>query len=449
MKSLSRTLLAWLVPPLFVVGVVAASGAYVFMERRLTAAYDQDLGDIARALVPYLRDKDGNVLLAFSDQADAVLRADSRDQIFYAVKDDAGRLIAGDPALPSPPPFSDDMPLFWNDVRQGERIRAVALVSYIAGTPVIVVAAETMNKRDSASRDAMFSAISPVALLSIAAVAALFFGVRRGLGPVERLREQLLSRSHVDLGPVDEGNAAEELKPLVHALNDMLGRLNSAQSSQARFIANAAHQLRTPIAGLVTQIDLARTGGPEGQTHLEHARAAAARLARLAQQILSLAAADPISNPAPSREDCDLAAIVTEHAGEWLRARPDVEMEFDLQSAPVHGNALLIGELASNLVDNAARYGARNVKVATSSRGAHAILEVEDDGPGIPPQERTRIFERFHRLAAAPSDGSGLGLAIVAEIAQQHEASVNVEDARGGGTGTRVVVSFPAARHSL
>jgi signal transduction histidine kinase len=444
-RSLSRTLLAWLLPPLVIVGVVAASGAYVFMERRLTAAYDQDLGDIARAIVPYLRDNDGEVLLAFTEQADAILRADSRDQIFYAVKDAAGKLIAGDGALPVPQPFNDDVPLFWNDVRQGERIRAVALVGYIAGTTVMVVAAETMNKRDSASRDAMFSAIAPVALLSLAAVAALFFGVRRGLGPVERLREQLLSRSHVDLGPVDESHAAEELKPLVHALNEMLGRLNTAQSSQARFIANAAHQLRTPIAGLVTQIDLARSGGPEGQTHLEHARAAAARLARLAQQILSLAAADPISNPAPAREACDLAEIVTEHAGEWLRASPKVEMEFDLRRAPVNGNALLIGELASNLVDNAARYGARNVKVATRAGGAWSILEVEDDGPGIPPQERTRIFERFHRLAGAPSEGSGLGLAIVAEIAQRHGAAVGVDDSRAGATGARVVVSFPAA----
>jgi two-component system sensor histidine kinase TctE len=442
-QSLSRTLLAWLLPPLVIVGAVAASGAYVFMERRLIAAYDQDLGDIARALVPYLRDKDGNVLLAVSEQADAVLRADTRDHIYYAVKDSAGKVIAGDAALPSPPPFNENTPFFWDDTRRGARIRAVALVSRIAAVSVVIVAAETTNKRESAARDAMVSAIAPVVLLSIAAVAALFFGVRRGLAPVDRLREQLQSRSHMDLGPVDEGNAAEELKPLVHALNEMLGRLKDAQSSQARFIANAAHQLRTPIAGLVTQIDLARGAGPEGRTHLEHARSAAARLARLAQQVLSLAAADPISNPDPPREACDLADILKEHAGEWLRASPGVEMEFDLQNAPVQGNALLIGELASNLVDNAARYGARNVKLATRTSGAHAVLEVEDDGPGIPPQERTRIFERFHRLAGAPSEGSGLGLAIVAEIAQRHGAAVSVEDARGGSTGTRVVVSFP------
>src|SRR5512140_923597 len=114
MRSLERTLLAWLLPPLVVVGVVAAGGAYVFMQHRLTAAYDQDLGDIARALVPYVRLRDGHVMLAMTEQADAILRADSADQIYYAIKDGTGALVAGDSALPSPPPISDDVPVFWN-----------------------------------------------------------------------------------------------------------------------------------------------------------------------------------------------------------------------------------------------------------------------------------------------------------------------------------------------
>lgn len=450
MKSLSGTLVAWLLPPLLIVGAVAASGAYVFMERRLNAAYDQDLGDIARTLVPYLREKDGRVWLAFNEQADAVLRADSRDQIYYAVKDAGGKLMAGDAALPTPPAFQDDLTVFWNDTRRGQSIRAVALTSYIAGTSVVVMAAETTHKRDSAARDAMLSAIAPAALLSIAAVAAIFFGVRRGLEPVDRLRTELQSRTHVDLRPVQEDQVVEELRPLVQELNGMLQRLESAQHAQARFIANAAHQLRTPIAGLVTQLDLARSD-PEGASHLEHARQAAARLARLAQQILSLAAADPLSNPSPSRETVDLAQVVRDRAETWLRAAPGVEMEFDLQPARVQGSALLIGELVANLVDNACRYGGRNVKVATRREGRHATLEVQDDGPGVPPGERTRIFERFHRLGDLSAQGSGLGLAIVAEIAQRHGAAVQVTEARGRLTneracpaGVRVVVSFPA-----
>lgn len=444
MQSLERTLLAWLLPPLIVVGAVAAGGAYVFMEHRLTAAYDQDLGDIARALVPYLRlHDDGKVVLTFTEQADAVLRADSSDEVFYAVKDGTGALVAGDSALPAPPTFSDDVPVFWNDLRLGRPIRAVALLTYVGGTAVMVIAAETRMKRDAAARDAMFSAITPVTLLTIAAVAALIFGVRRGLLPLERLRMELQNRSHVHLRPVDERHVVDELRPLVRELNDMLGRLERAQETQQRFIANAAHQLRTPVAGLITQIDLASTG-PDAGTHLAHAREAAARLARLAQQVLSLAAADPTSNPASRRSPCDLAEIARSHAEAWLRSAGDVELEFDLKRAPIRGNALLVGELASNLVDNACRYGARQVKISTFAQGGRSILEVEDDGPGIPVAERTRIFERFHRLQHHSTDGSGLGLAIVAEIAQRHGAKIDVNDAVSYRTGARVTASFPA-----
>lgn len=443
MRSLERTLLGWLLPPLVIVGAVAAGGAYVFMEHRLTAAYDQDLGDIARALVPYLKPReDGRIALTFTEQADAVLKADSSDQIYYAIKDGTGALVAGDAALPAPPPFGDNVPLFWNDHRGNESIRAVALLTYVAGQSVTVEAAETRRKRDSAARGALVSAIAPVTLLTIAAVAAVIFGVRRGLVPVEQLREELQHRSHTHLSPVGETHVVEELLPLVRELNDMLGRLQRAQETQARFIANAAHQLRTPIAGLVTQIDLARNG-PDAGTHLSHARAAAARLARLAQQILSLAAADPTSNPAAKREPCDLAEVVRGHAEEWLRMAGPVELEFDLRRAPIRGDAVLAGELASNLVDNACHYGAKTVRILTYAQAGRAVLEVEDDGPGIPATERTRIFERFHRLQQS-TDGSGLGLAIVAEIAQRHDAQIEVADAVAYATGTRVTVAFPA-----
>ena len=444
MASLRQRLLAWLLPPLLVVGAVAAFGAYVFMERRLTAAYDQDLGDIARTLVPYLRtSEDGGILLDFTPQADAVLRADSADQIYYAVIDAKGRFATGDAALPLPPPFAGPGPYFWDGIRHGEAIRTVALRSSLEGSPVIVLAAETTVKRERAARDAMLSAITPVLLLSIAAIAAVIFGVRRGLGPVEQLREQLQARSHVDLRPVKESEAMEELRPLVQELNGMLARLQAAQDTQVRFIANAAHQLRTPIAGLVTQLDLARSGND--RKHLEQAREAAARLARLARQILSLAAADPISNPAHKDEDSDLAAIVKSHADQWLRsATPrDVELEFELEPAKVRGSSLLIGELATNLVDNASRYGASTVRISTKRANGRSVLEVADNGPGIPPSERAHIFERFTRLDKESTEGSGLGLAIVSEIAQRHHATVALTDGLGGA-GTRIEVAFPA-----
>lgn len=445
MASLRLRLLAWLLPPLLVVAIVAAGGADAFLERRLTAAYDLDLGDIARAIAPYVRSRDGKISVGFTPQAEAVLRADSTDQIYYAVLDAKGATAAGDPTVPEPLAAPAPEPRFWNATRQGIPVRAVVLDSQADGTPVRIVVTETMRKRNRASRDAALSAIVPAALLVVAAIAGIVIGVGRGLRPVDTLRAQLQSRSHLDLRPLEEQHLVDELRPLVQALNAMLARLDAAQETQARFIANAAHQLRTPIAGVITQLDLAKGGGAQQDQHLAHAREGAARLARLAHQILSLAAADPRGNPTLPEERIDLADVVKNRADEWVRmvTGRDVEIEFDLATAPTRGNGLLAGELATNLVDNAMRYGAGNVKVATRVEAGRSLLEVSDDGRGIPPGERTRIFERFRRLDNESTEGSGLGLAIVSEIAQRHGARVEVRDGPGG-RGTCVAVSFPA-----
>jgi len=436
--------LAWLLPPLLVVAIVAAGGAYMFLERRLTAAYDHDLGDIARALVPYIRDEGGRLHLDFTPQAEAVLRADSIDQIYYGLLDANGNSIAGDRALPVADLAPAMVPRFWNDMRQGEPVRAVVLDTHTGARPVRVIAAETTRKRMRASRDAALSAAIPAVLLLIAAVTGIVLGVGRGLHPLDSMRDSLQARSHLDLRPFDDSQVDDELKPLVVALNGMLARLDDAQRRQARFIANAAHQLRTPIAGVITQLDLAKAATGDRETQLRHAREGTARLARLAQQILSLAAADPLSNPGTPEERCDLAEIVTSRADEWLRMAHSlgVELEFELDPAPIKGNAVLVGELASNLIHNSARYGARTVTVATRSKEHESILEVTDDGPGIPASERERVFERFSRLDPQSTEGSGLGLAIVSEIAQRHRAAVDLADGPDG-RGTRIAIAFP------
>ena len=446
MRSLRATLLGWLLPPLLVVGVAAAGGAYVFMERRLTQAYDLDLGDIARTMVPYLHTENGRITLGLSELALAILKADSTDQIFYSVYDASGHVALGDAGLVPPSLARTRHARFWDGTHDGLRIRGVTLSSEVNGLPVTVVAAETINKRTRAYRDAFVSAIVPTVLLIIAPVFAIALGVRRGLTPVEQLRDEVQTRPHGALHPMDAGKVPGELQPLVHELNDMLRRLGKAQETQTRFIANAAHQLRTPIAGLITQLELAARGDGDATEHIEHARDGAYRLARLAQQVLSLARADPVSNPRASEEPFDLADVVKGRASTWLRAATarGVELEFELEAARSKGVPLLAGELAENLVDNATRYGAHNVRIRTRARGGRAVLEVEDDGPGIPASERQRVFERFHRLDNESTEGSGLGLAIVHEIAQRHGATIEVGDGEGQ-RGTRFTVSMPAA----
>jgi two-component system, OmpR family, sensor histidine kinase TctE len=447
MASLRATLLAWLLPPLLGVGVLAAGGAYIFMEQRLAQAYDLNLGDLARALLPYLNVSGGRITLGLNDLAIAILKADSSDQIFYSVLDAQGHVVLGDAQLE--PPFLNhhEDAHFWNGAHNAVAIRGVTLARTVNGVPLFVVAAETTNKRRRASRDALVSAITPVLLLLIAAPAfAIALAVRRGLAPLDRLRDDLQSRSHASLHPMDTSGLPPELKPLVQELNEMLRRLGRAQETQARFIANAAHQLRTPIAGLITQLELASRDDGDRATHLAAAREGASRLARLAQQILSLAKADPVSNPVATPEPFDLADVVKRRAEPWLRSATarGVELEFELAPAPSKGTAMLAGELAENLVDNATRYGARLVRIATRREHGRSILEVSDDGPGIPASERQRIFERFHRLDNESTEGSGLGLAIVREIAQRHGATIEVGDGEGQ-RGTRFTVSMPAA----
>jgi two-component system, OmpR family, sensor histidine kinase TctE len=443
--SLERRLLVWVVAPLLVVGAVAAASAYVFIHQRLTSAFDQDLSDIAAALVPHLSAIDGRITLQFPAEADEVLRTDRADRIYYSVTTPEGAWVAGDRGLPRPPTHSDGGPVFYDAMHRGSRVRAVALEPTVDGVPVVVISVETTKKRDSAALETLAASVLPVLALLIAALTAVVLGVRRALRPVERLRAEIQSRSPIDLRPVDEGLAVEELKPLVRELNQMLARLDDAQRTQARFVANAAHQLRTPVAALVNQLDLADENARPGDAHVANAREAAGRIARLMQQLLSLAAADPSSNPSAAQERFDLSETVRARASEWLRlanAR-GADLAFDLGPAPVVGNPLLAGELATNLVDNAVRYGARQVSIAARLVGDRALLEVTDDGPGIPAADRERVFERFYRVNGTRAEGSGLGLAIVREIADRHGATVHMGEGPEG-QGTRVGVLFRA-----
>jgi len=190
MRSLRARLILWLMPPLLAVGLIAAGAAYVFMTQRLTEAYDQDLGDIARAVAPYLENRNGTIALAFTPQADAVLRADSSERIYYAVLDERGVPLAGDAGLPEPPQFAGDGPVFWDATMRKRAIRMTALHATVQGIPVTIVAAETTTKRDIAARDAALSALGPVIVLSAATLLAIIVGVRRGLLPLERTAQK-------------------------------------------------------------------------------------------------------------------------------------------------------------------------------------------------------------------------------------------------------------------
>jgi two-component system sensor histidine kinase TctE len=317
----------------------------------------------------------------------------------------------------------------------------------------LVVVGETLIKRQALAQE-ILAAVGLSQLVLIAMVAlAVYLGVGHGLLPLVRLRQQIESRSHRDLTPLSEPNTPQEVRPVVHAINELMHRLERAIASQQRFIADAAHQLRTPLAGLKTHAELAlREHTLEGMRERVLALTQATdRSARLANQLLALARAEPEATAAQSLHVVDLNDIARRITADWVPRALERGIDLGLNAAagsiPVPGNAVLLGEALANLIDNAIRYGASggHITVTTERFPDVATLVVEDDGPGILPKDRERVFERFQRLTDSGAEGCGLGLSIVREIAQVHDAEITLEDG-AAGKGLRVCLRFALAK---
>ena len=360
-----------------------------------------------------------------------------------------GTDIAGDPMLPAP----EGDALTYNALMNGQKVRVVGVETPCGNLACRVLVAETTVKRARAARDFLLSSMLPGMFIALATLLIVWFGVKRGLWPLARLSEEIKARSPRDLRPIDAAAAPEETRPLVSALNGLLEEVSHAAQNQQRFLANAAHQLRTPLAGLQahTELALAQQMPESCRAHLEQVHQATIRTARLANQLLALARAEPGGRGSTS--EVNLKNVVEGEADAWVHqalAR-DVDLGFELEAAPVQGDTLLLREALANLVHNAIEYSHRGgrVTVRTGQRDGKSFAEVEDDGPGIAPQERERVLERFYRVPGTPGTGSGLGLAIVREIAAGHGAHIELGDSatvtNGTPTGTkgcRVALTF-------
>jgi two-component system sensor histidine kinase TctE len=414
------------------------------------AAYDKALADAALAVAAHVQVRDGRPMVELSPEAEALLRTSAEDTVYYAVFDADGRLTAGDSGLDPPRPRGGN-PTFYDGDYHGTPVRVVSLrATTPAGDAVVVKVAETTNNRQRLARRATGTIALSNFLLIAATLVLVYLGVRSGLSPLERIRAEIAARSPRDLHPLEEAYAPTEVRPLVDAINRLLGLLREAAAAQDRFLANAAHQLRTPLAGLQAQMDLiAREPlSGDGRTRLSHARDAIRRTAHLAHQLLSLARADPLSSLSKEFREIDLQALATESASSNLDAAiaKEQDLGFELQPAAVRGVDWLVREMLANMIENAINYCPRgaHITVRCGVSDRHSFLEVEDNGPGIPESERAKVRERFYRMPGTQGAGTGLGLAIVNEIATLHGAQLEI-GAGIGGSGTRVAVRFPAA----
>ena len=438
-----------MLPPIVALLGVGGLLAYFPSIDSATEAYDLALTDAGLALGDRIRKDQDRYTIDLPGAADQVLRTDKHDTIYYRVRAPDGSGLAGDPDLPPPPAGSTpaDGVIAYDADYRGKRVRAVAVLVPCAGAICTVQVAETTNKRQRLVRGILLWSLLPEVLIAAATLVIVWFGVKRGLEPLDRLSEDIKSRSPRDLSPIDPARAPDEARPLVGGLNQLLARVADANLNQRRFIENAAHQLRTPLAGLQAHTELAmRQPVPDAcRAELEQVHQATVRTVRLANQLLSLARAEPGSASQDLQGVADLRALVDDAANEWVHRAlgRGVDLGFELEPCNVRGDAFLLREAAANLVYNAIEYtpAGGSVTVRTGMRAGEAILEVEDDGPGIPQAERERVLERFYRVASTGGDGSGLGLSIVREIALAHGAILRIAEGPAG-KGARVTLGF-------
>ena len=437
---LQRKLLAWLLGPLLLLLALATIAAYWMTQRSADLAYARALHEIAREIALHVETADGHPQLQLSPAAAALLLADTQDRLFFRADAADGRLLGGEPAI-AKAERADDEPHFYADRVHGEPVRMVAVRLPVSGAPgaprVQVQVGETLNKRRHLALEMLANVVLPQLLLILMATAVVWFGVSRGLEPLQRLRRAVAGRSHLDLSPIDTHAVPGEVRPLVDEVNDLLARLGRTFDFQNRFVADAAHQLKTPVSGLKAQIELAlRETDPERVRHsLSQLYISADRLSRLVRQLLSLARNEPGALETVQLQPVDLRAFALEVSMEWVphAIKRNIALGFEGGEEPltIDADRDRLRELINNLIDNAIRYseeGGRVTVQASRSDEGHCKLAISDDGPAIPVPERARVFERFHRMLGTPQDGSGLGLAIVSEIATLHGARITLED---------------------
>ena len=439
-SSLRRQLLGWLLIPFFLLWLLNAVVSYRMALQTADSAYDKSLRDVTLALSNQIKFDKGHVEVQLPQAALDILQADEKDNIYYLINDEHGDFVFGYQGLPPPPGrYKDGSPRarYYDTKFEGEHVRAVAVpvpLPGMSGQYVWIQVAETLVKRRELVQEWLLSMVLPELLLLVLASAAIWYGVGRGLRPVSRLRDEISARNQFDLSPFSDQQIVDELKPLIRGINELMSRLENLMHGQQRFIADAAHQLRTPLAGLKAQAELAlRLDDPAEIAHsMRQIHKAAGQSAHLAQQLLALARAEPEGQSDSNMKELDWVAMLRAVSTEWVQVALSKNIDFgfetELESYPMRGDSLLLAEMMNNLLDNALRYTPADGHVTVRIRLVpdELLITVEDDGMGIPAEQRVAVFERFYRVLGTEQSGCGLGLAIVREIVTRHGGSVFV-----------------------
>ncbi|TPK74863.1 sensor histidine kinase [Mesorhizobium sp. B2-4-15] len=449
-NSLRLQLLAWVVLPLAGLATINLWTSHGNALATADLVTDRMLLGSARTIAEHVAVTDGVLDAAIPPAAIEMFDTGDRDSVYYHVKAAGGRLLTGYPDLPeaSKPPDAEAS-------YRGHRLRLLTFSHAVVGagvdSPITVTVGVTLAGHDAMVKRLWLSAFAQqLALVAIAGVFVLL-GLHRGLAPLIRLRDVVRSPGRNELDRVEVPGAQSEIRPLIDALNAYMERVRAQMAAQRRFIANAAHQLRTPLALLSTQASYAlrETSADQRQEALVALQASSGKLARLAEQLLTLSRAEPGSRrPRADRIDLTEAArqVLETHAPYAIARKIDLGLE-EAGPVPVIGDGTMLREMIVNLVDNALRYSPSGgcVTVRLAIIEGEAVLTVADDGPGIPEDERDHVFERFYRIAGSAEEGSGLGLAIVREVVENAGGRVTLGDGAAGGLVVEVRLPLAAS----
>ena len=478
-RSLFGEILDWMLAPLLLLWPLSLGLTWVAAQAIANRPYDRDLADVVRALArqaevqtaPGARSaQDARAALEFT--AAALTRADDEDRLFFQVLGRRGELLAGgaELAVPSDGAKGGTEVRFRDDQIDDEPVRVawiwLAALRQGDDSEALVQVAETLGKRSTLATEIIKGVILPQFVILPVAVVLVWFALSRGIRPLARLQLRIRKRESTDLSPIPEGDVPDEVVPLVRAINDLLQRLDRTIATQRHFLADAAHQLKTPLAGLRMQAEVAAreiASGRSDAASLRHSlrqiAVSSQRAAHMVNQLLAMERAEDAGIEA-RRRPVDLAAVTRAVVRDFVPRSMErrIDLGYEGPEAGSGGTRLmaepvLLSEMVRNLVDNALQYtpagGTVTARIVPDPFGQVVVLQVEDSGPGIAPAEREAVFRPFYRALGTQVDGSGLGLAIVLEVVQRHGAEITVGDARprsgasAAAPGALFTVRFP------
>ena len=466
-RSLFGEILDWMLTPLLLLWPISLVLTWLVAQSIAGKPFDRALEYNVTALAQLITVQHNKAHFVLPLPARELLRADDSDAVYYQVLGPGGEFLGGEKAMPIPAD-EDRAPLGEVRLRDAEFQGTELKVAYMwvrldlpGAKPALVQVGETMEKRSILATEIVKGVMLPQFVVLPLAVLLVWLALVQAIKPLNRLEERIRARNPDDLSPLDVEAVPMEVAPLVSSVNDLLTRLEDSIATQKRFLADAAHQLKTPLAGLRMQADLAQREGASAEDLKQSLRQigrASIRATHTVNQLLALARAES-SGQVLSHQPCDLARLTMDVIRDCVPRAMDKLIDVgyegvqpDSDGVMVQGNPTLLKEMIRNLVDNAINYtpssesrpGIITARVLIDPFSRVLVLQVEDSGPGIPAAERELVFQPFYRALGNEVDGSGLGLPIVMEIARQHHAEVTVDDSRPGQTppGTCFTVRF-------